>query len=135
MLTSPLNALVLTVTTAMVLVSLIAVVGVSMLMNAAMVLQFAQIILHATITTEAMIVTVMWVTKNLQMATMCARMSMNVLVMMFSHIIASQKLIALTTMAPSHVLAKQDSMTSMVTAVYVNKSMNVLMLVLTTVTN
>ena len=59
---------------------------------------------------------------------------MNVSVIMFLHIIAFQKLIALTPMVLSHVPVKQDSMTSMVTVVFVSKLMNALMR-LTTVTN
>ena len=133
MLTSALNALVLKDMTVQASVLLMVVADVSMLTNATMVLQFAQITPPATTTTVATIVTVTWVIKNLQMVTMYARMSMNVPALIFSYIIASQKLIALTTMAPSHVLAKQVSMTLTVTVVYVSKLMNVLM-ALTTVT-
>ena len=43
------------------------------------------------------------------------------------HMIAIQKLIALKPMVLSHVPVKQNSMTSMVTAVFVNKLMSVLM--------
>ena len=86
--TSPLNALVLTDTMVMVLLLFMAVAGVSILMNATMALQIAQITQLARTTMEAMNVTVMLVTRNLQMEITCARMSMNVPVMMFSNMIA-----------------------------------------------
>ena len=134
MLTLPLNALVLTDTTVLVSVSLMAVADVSILTNATMELQLAQTSPLAKTMTEAMVAIVTLVTRNPQMVTMCARMSMNVPAMMSSHMIAFQKLIARTPMVLSHVPVKQDSMTSMVTVVFVSKLMNALMR-LTTVTN
>merc|ERR1712176_903934 len=50
--------------------------------------------------------------------------STNVLVMMFFHTIAYQKLIAPIMLVPLPVLVKLDSMTPMVTALSANRSMN-----------
>ena len=86
--TSHLNALVLTDTMVMVLLLPMAVAAVSILMNVRKALQIAQIIQLARTTMEAMNVIVILVTRNLQMEITCARMSMNVLVMMFSNMIA-----------------------------------------------
>ena len=86
--TSPLNALVLMDTMVMVLLFLMAEAGASIKMNATMAMQFAQITQIARTTMEALNVTVMLVTRNLQMEITCARMSMNVPVMMFSNMIA-----------------------------------------------
>lgn len=57
-------------------------------MNVTKAVQIAQIIQLARTTMEAMNVIVMLVTRNLLMEITCARMSMNVLVMMFSNMIA-----------------------------------------------
>ena len=86
--TSHLNALVLPDTKVMVLHLPMAVAGVSILMNVTKAVQIAQIIQLARTAMEAMNVIVMLVTRNLQMEITCARMSMNVLVMMFSNMIA-----------------------------------------------
>ena len=55
------------------------------------------------------------------------RAATDISVMMFLHIIAFHKLIALTPMVLSHVPVEQNSMTSMVMAVFVSKLMSVLM--------
>merc|ERR1712176_390077 len=81
-----------------------------------------------------MTVTVMLVTRNQQTVKTSAKTLTNVLVMMFFHTIAYQKLIAPIMLVPLPVLVKLDLMTPMVMALSANRSMNALM-VPTHVTN